>query len=398
MAIPDKDFQDIKDRIAKFVQQELLDNEKQFQAKHTFADHLPYLEEKRNQVREMGLFTPQIPKEYGGLGLSLHQLGQIYEILASTFYGLYVFNCQAPDAGNMEILMDHGTDYQKETFLKPLIDGKIRSCFSMTEPEFAGSNPLMMGTIAKKEGSNYVINGHKWFTSSAEGASFAIAMVVTDPDNPNPYLRASQIIVPTDTEGFNFIRNISVMGDEGDGWNAHAEIRYENCTVPEENVLGTPGAGFKIAQDRLGPGRIHHCMRWIGECERAFDMMCERAVSREIAPGKPLGSKQTVQNWIADSRAEINASRLMVLDAASKIDKSGAASAKVEISTIKFFVAQVLQNVLDRAVQTHGALGMTDDTFLASLWRHERSARIYDGADEVHRSRVAREILKEYSK
>jgi alkylation response protein AidB-like acyl-CoA dehydrogenase len=188
------------------------------------------------------------------------------------------------------------------------------------------------------------------------------------------------------------------MGDEGDGWNAHAEIRYENCIVPEENVLGTPGAGFKIAQDRLGPGRIHHCMRWIGECERAFSMMCERAVSREIAPGKTLGTKQTIQNWIADSRAEINASRLMVLDAASKIDASGAESAKVEISTIKFFVAQVLQNVLDRAVQTHGALGMTDDTFLASLWRHERSARIYDGADEVHRSRVAREILKQYSK
>jgi len=199
MAIPDKDFQDIKNKIANFVQEELASNEKQFQGKHTFADHLPYLEEKRNKVRQMGLFAPQIPKEYGGLGLSLHQLGQIYEILGSTFYGLYVFNCQAPDAGNMEILMDHGTDYQKETFLQPLIDGKIRSCFSMTEPEFAGSNPLMMGTTAKKEGSNYVINGHKWFTSSAEGASFAIAMVMTDPENSNPYLRASQIIVPTDT-------------------------------------------------------------------------------------------------------------------------------------------------------------------------------------------------------
>ena len=346
----------------------------------------------------MGLFAPQISKEYGGLGLSLHQLGQIYEILGHAFYGLYVFNCQAPDAGNMEILIEHGTDYQKETFLKPLVEGKIRSCFSMTEPEYAGSNPVIMGTIAKKEGSNYVINGHKWFTSSAEGASFAIVMVVTDPDNPNPYLRASQIIVPTDTPGFNFIRNIPVMGDEGDGWSAHAEIRYENCTVPEENVLGPVGSGFKIAQDRLGPGRIHHCMRWIGECERAFDMMCERAVSRELSPGKPLASKQTIQNWIADSRAEINASRLMVLDAARKIDEEGAESAKVEISTIKFFVAQVLQQVLDRAVQIHGALGMTDDTPLASLFRHERAARIYDGADEVHKSRVAREILKSYSK
>ena len=398
MALPNKEFEDIKNRIKQFVDEELVVDEKEFNSMHTFSEHLSYLEEKRNKVREMGLFAPQISKEYGGLGLSLHQLGQIYEILGHAFYGLYVFNCQAPDAGNMEILIEHGTDYQKETFLKPLVEGKIRSCFSMTEPEYAGSNPVIMGTIAKKEGSNYVINGHKWFTSSAEGASFAIVMVVTDPENTNPYLRASQIIVPTDTPGFNFIRNIPVMGDEGDGWSAHAEIRYENCTVPEENVLGPVGAGFKIAQDRLGPGRIHHCMRWIGECERAFDMMCERAVSRELSPGKPLASKQTIQNWIADSRAEINASRLMVLDAAKKIDEEGAESAKVEISTIKFFVAQVLQQVLDRAVQVHGALGMTDDTPLASLFRHERAARIYDGADEVHKSRVAREILKSYSK
>jgi len=397
MAIADKEFQKIKSTIKDFIEEEMV-NEEKFDVKHTFEEHLPYLEEKRNKVRSLGLFTPQISKEYGGLGLSLYQLGQIYEILGHSFYGLYVFNCQAPDAGNMEILMDHGSDYQKDTFLKPLLSGDIRSCFSMTEPEFAGSNPTMMGTIAKKDGKNYVINGHKWFTSSADGASFAIAMVVTDPDNPNPYLRASQIIVPTDTEGFKFIRNIPVMGDEGDGWNAHAEIRYENCTVPEENLLGKAGEGFKIAQDRLGPGRIHHCMRWVGECERMFDMMCNRALTRELAPNKPLATKQTIQNWIAESRAEINASRLMVLDTAKKIDEYGANSAKVEISTIKFYVANVLQNVLDRVLQVHGALGMTDDTPIALLYRHERAARIYDGADEVHKARVAREILKSYSK
>ena len=397
MAIADKEFQKIKSTIKDFIKEEMVSEEK-FDVQHTFKEHLPYLEEKRDKVRSLGLFTPQIPKEYGGLGLSLYQLGQIYEILGHSFYGLYVFNCQAPDAGNMEILMDHGSDYQKDTFLKPLLSGDIRSCFSMTEPEFAGSNPTMMGTIAKKDGKNYVINGHKWFTSSAEGASFAIAMVVTDPDNPNPYLRASQIIVPTDTEGFKFIRNIPVMGDEGDGWNAHAEIRYENCTVPEENLLGKAGEGFKIAQDRLGPGRIHHCMRWVGECERMFDMMCNRALTRELAPNKPLATKQTIQNWIAESRAEINASRLMVLDTAKKIDEYGENSAKVEISTIKFYVANVLQNVLDRVLQVHGALGMTDDTPIALLYRHERAARIYDGADEVHKARVAREILKSYSK
>ena len=397
MAITDKEFQQIKSTIKDFIKEEMVSEEK-FDVKHTFKEQLPYLEEKRNKVRSLGLFTPQIPKEYGGLGLSLHQLGQIYEILGHAFYGLYVFNCQAPDAGNMEILMDHGSDYQKETFLKPLLNGDIRSCFSMTEPEFAGSNPTMMGTIAKKDGENYVINGHKWFTSSADGASFAIAMVVTDPDNSNPYLRASQIIVPTDTEGFRLIRNIPVMGDEGDGWNAHAEIRYENCIVPEKNLLGKAGEGFKIAQDRLGPGRIHHCMRWVGECERMFDMMCNRALTRELAPNKPLATKQTIQNWIAESRAEINASRLMVLDTAKKIDEHGADSTKVEISTIKFYVANVLQKVLDRVLQVHGALGMTDDTPIAFLYRHERAARIYDGADEVHKSRVAREILKSYSK
>ena len=396
MAISTEKFEDIKSKIQQFIKQEMLADESFFDINHKFADYLPFLEEKRNKVREMGLFAPQIPKDHGGLGLSLHQLGQIYEILGQTFYGLYVFNCQAPDAGNMEILMEHGTEYQKETFLNPLVAGKIRSCFSMTEPDYAGSNPIMMGTTAVKDGSSYVINGHKWFTSSADGADFAIAMVITNPENPNPYMRASQIIIPTDTEGFNFIRNISVMGDEGDGWNAHAEIKYENCIVPEQNVLGPVGAGFKIAQDRLGPGRIHHCMRWIGECERAFEMMCERAASRELMPGKPLALKQTVQNWIAESRAEINASRLMVLDAAKKIDNEGAYAAKVEISTIKFYVAQVLQNVLDRAVQVHGALGMTDDTPLASLYRHERSARIYDGADEVHKTRVAKEIMKKY--
>ena len=398
MAISTEKFENIKSKIQQFIDEEMIADENSFDLSHKFADHLPFLEEKRNKVREMGLFTPQIPKNHGGLGLSLYQLGQIYEILGQTFYGLYVFNCQAPDAGNMEILMEHGTEYQKENFLNPLVAGKARSCFSMTEPDYAGSNPIMMGTTAIKDGSNYVINGHKWFTSSADGADFAIVMVITDPENPNPYMRASQIIIPTDTKGFNFIRNISVMGDEGDGWNAHAEIKYENCIVPEKNVLGPVGAGFKIAQDRLGPGRIHHCMRWIGECEKAFEMMCERAASRELAPGKPLALKQTVQNWIAESRAEINASRLMVLDAAKKIDNEGAYAAKVEISTIKFYVAQVLQNVLDRAIQVHGALGMTDDTPLASLYRHERSARIYDGADEVHKTRVAKEIMKKYLK
>ena len=359
-------------------------------------DVISYLEAKRAENRNAGLWLPQIPEQWGGMGLSLTEFGRMSEVLGGSFYGHYLMNCQAPDAGNMEILIEHGTREQQDEYLKPLLAGNIRSCFAMTEPENPGSNPTLMSTTAVIDGDDYVINGHKWFTSSADGASFAIAMVVTDPENENPYLRASQIIVPTDTSGYQFVRNIPVMGEEGAGYSSHAEIKFNNCRVPKSNVLGKSGAGFAIAQNRLGPGRIHHCMRWIGICEKAFSLMCQRAASREISPGKMLATKQTVQNWIAECRAEINAARLMVLDAANKIDVHGAKASKVEISTIKFYVAQVLDKVLDCAIQTHGALGITDDTVLAYWYRHERGARIYDGADEVHKSRVAREILKSY--
>ena len=344
----------------------------------------------------MGLWLPQIPKEYGGLGLTLEQHGEISEILGASPYGFYVFNCQAPDAGNMEILIEFGTEEQKEKYLNPLLDGKIRSCFAMTEPNFAGSNPVNMGTLATKENGNYIINGHKWFTSSFDGAKFAIVMLISDPNNENPYKKASQIIVPTESEGVKFIRNISVMGHPGGGWESHAEIKFENVKVPLSNVLGGDGEGFSIAQKRLGPGRIHHCMRWIGMCERSFDLMCKRAASRELAHGQLLADKQTIQNWIAECRAEINAARLMIKDTAHKIDSQGVYKTRNEISIIKFYCANVLQKVVDYAIQVHGALGVTDDTILASYYRHERAARIYDGADEVHKSRVARQILKKY--
>lgn len=350
----------------------------------------------RDEVKTKQLWGPQIPVAYGGLGLTNKQHGMVSEILGMSPVGHYVFNCQAPDAGNMEILMEFGTDAQKEAFLFPLINGDIRSCFSMTEPQNAGSNPLLMDTTAIREKDEYIINGHKWFTSSADGAKFAIVMAVTNPDHPNPYKRTSQIIVPADTSGFHIVRNIPIMGDTGAGYFSHAEIKYENCRVPVTHILGKEGDGFAIAQARLGPGRIHHCMRWIGICERAFDMMCAYAVSRQTSPGKTLSEKQTIQNWIAECRAEINAARLLVLDAAEKIDLHGQENAKVEISVIKFYVANVLQNVLDKAIQVHGALGVTDDTILSWWYRHERGARIYDGPDEVHKSRVAREILKAY--
>ena len=321
---------------------------------------------------------------------------RISEILGSSPYGHYVFNCQAPDAGNMEILIECGTKEQKEKYLKPLLKGEIRSCFAMTEPDFAGSNPVEMGTIATKDKNSYIINGHKWFTSGFDGAEFAIVMLISNPDSENPYKKASQIIVPLKTKGVEFVRNIQIMGHSGGGWESHSEIKFNNVVVPLTNVLGSDGEGFLIAQKRLGPGRIHHCMRWIGICERSFDLMCKRAISRKLAYGKRLADKQTIQNWISECRAEINAARLLVQDAAKKIDTQGAYESRNEISIIKFYCANVLQKVVDCAIQVHGAKGITDDTILAAYYRHERAARIYDGADEVHKSSLARQILKQY--
>ena len=381
--------------VREFMQREVHPLEPSFGYK-SFKEMLPELKKVREKVKQMGLFTPHIPEEFGGGGLSLVEFAHLSEELGRSPLGHYVFNCQAPDAGNMEILMGHGSDAQKERYLKPLVAGEIRSCFAMTEPEFAGSNPVWMGTTAKKDGGEWVVRGHKWFSTAVEGAAFAIVMAVTNPDADDSYTRASMIIVPTDTEGFELLQNISVMGHRGSDYATHAEVALHGCRVPLENLLGAEGMGFIIAQDRLGPGRIHHCMRWIGICERAFDLMCQHAVSRELAPGKPLGTRQIVQEWIADSRAEINAARLMVLQAAWKIDKEGTYAAREEISVIKYYVANTMQRVLDRAIQAHGALGLTDATPLAFWYAHERAARIYDGPDEVHKTMVAKRILKNH--
>jgi alkylation response protein AidB-like acyl-CoA dehydrogenase len=377
-----------------FVEEELYPLEPEAR-EHGFKALVPKLREKRAKVRQLGLWCPQIPREQGGMGLSLLEHGQVSEVLGGSTLGHYCFNCQAPDAGNMEILMQFGSEMQKKTWFRPLVEGEIRSCFSMTEPDRPGSNPVWMDTTAVKQGSDYVINGRKWFTSSYDGASFAIVMAVTNPEAP-PHKRASQIIVPLNTPGFKFVRNIPLMGHAGDDYDSHAEVTYENCRVPQTYLLGEEGAGFAIAQERLGPGRIHHCMRWIGICERSFDLMCRRAASRELAPGKPLGSQQIIQQWIADSRAEINAARLMVLEAAWKIDNQGMNQAREEISCIKFFAADVLLKVIDRAIQVHGALGITSDTPLSTFLRNERGARIYDGADEVHKVVVAKRVLSRY--
>ncbi|MBI5478830.1 MAG: acyl-CoA dehydrogenase family protein [Deltaproteobacteria bacterium] len=392
--IPER-VRNIRQIVRDFMQREIYPLELALRSR-PFRELVPVLAEKRAKAQQTGLFAPHIPEALGGGGLSLTEFAFMSEELGRSPIGHYVFNCQAPDVGNMEILMAHGTAEQQERWLRPLVRGEIRSCFTMTEPEYAGSNPVWLGTTARKDGSDWVINGQKWFATAVEGAAFAICMAVTNPEAPSPYSRASMIIVPTGTPGFELVRNVSVMGDQGSDYASHAEVSYQSCRVPQANTLGAEGAGFIIAQDRLGPGRIHHCMRWIGICERAFELMCQRAAQRELGPGKPLGTRQIVQQWIADSRAEINGARLMVLHAAWKIDAEGAYAAREEISLIKFTVANVLQRVLDRAIQVHGALGMTDDTPLAYWYAHERAARIYDGPDEVHKTVVARRILREH--
>lgn len=382
--------------IQQFLREQVLPLEPAFLA-GGFARVEAELQAVRERARKGGLWIPTMAREYGGRDLALRAFAPLSEALGYSPLGHFALNSQAPDIGNMELLAQHGNDEQRRRFLHPLARGEVRSCFTMTEPGYAGSNPTLMGTTAVADGDHYVINGHKWFATGADGAAFAIAMALTDPAADDPHKRASLFIVPTDTPGYIHVRRIPVMGDEGEGPFSHSEIRYEDCRVPAANLVGDPGAGFRLAQQRLGPGRIHHCMRWIGICERAFGLMCARAADREIAPGRTLASRQTVQNWIAESRADIDAARLLVLDTAQRIDDDGAAAVRREISQIKFHVARVMLTTLDRAIQVHGAAGLTDETLLSHWFRHERGARVYDGPDEVHKSLVARLVLRAYA-
>jgi alkylation response protein AidB-like acyl-CoA dehydrogenase len=386
----------ILDLVGDFVDRELIPIEGEML--HGSPEHVAELvAAAQDKVRQMELWAPNHPVEFGGLGLSMVEHGLLSEALGRSPLGHTVFGVQAPDAGNVEILHQHATPEQREQWLRPLVEGKIRSCFSMTEPETAGSNPLLLETTAVKDGDDYVINGQKWFTSSADGAAFAIVMAVTDPDAP-PYQRTSMIIVPTDTPGFNLVRNVSVMGHVGSGHASHAEVIYQSCRVPQSNLLGLEGGGFVIAQERLGPGRIHHCMRWLGIASRAFDLMCARANERVIdTDGSTLADRQVIQHWAAELDAEIRGARLQTLHAAWMIDTQGAKAARDEISAIKFSVAATMLKAVDTAIQVHGALGVTDDTILAHWYRHERAARIYDGADEVHKTTLGRRILRRYA-
>ncbi|MEQ8798323.1 MAG: acyl-CoA dehydrogenase family protein [Salinisphaeraceae bacterium] len=379
------------DKAQAFVDERLIPLEPEVMGRD-WPEIEPQLNELRAEVKKMGMWAPNLPAEVGGMGLSLMDLALLSEVMGQTPFGHFSFGAQAPDAGNMELLLEFGTEDQKERFLKPLAAGEIRSCFSMTDKNTAGSNPTLLKATAVRDGDEYVINGHKWFTSSYDGSAFTVVMAVTNPE-AEKHLRASMIIVPSDQDGVEFVRNAPVMGHPGSGWFSHAELKYHDVRVPAANMLGPEGQGFLLAQKRLGPGRIHHCMRWLGICKRAQKLLCRRALEREVADGQMLADQQAVQFWIAENAAEIEAARSMVLKAAWTGDTYGFKAARNEIGMIKYFVAGVLQRVVDRALQAHGALGMTDDTVLAWYYREERAARIYDGPDEVHKRTVARHEL-----
>ena len=367
----------------------------------TYDQILVAIKPLQEQVKARGLWAAHLDHDLGGQGFGQLKLGLMHEILGQTPLGPVVFGNNAPDSGNAEIIaigmkMSGRSDHW-EPWLTPLLEGRIRSGFSMTEPATAGSDPTLLQTRAVRDGDEWVISGHKWYTTNGSVADILIVMAVTNPD-VHPYQGSSMIIVPVTTPGVTIVRDVASMDDPEVSYGKfgnHAEIIYDEVRVPAANLIGNEGDGFLLAQARLGPGRIHHCMRWLGQSKRAFDMLCERAVSR-YTHGSLLAEKQTVQNWIADSKAEMHAARLMTLHAAWKMDQVGASASRDEIAMIKYFGASVLYNVIDRALQAHGALGYSADMPLEAMYRAARAARIYDGPDEVHRQTVARRALKSY--
>ncbi len=363
-----------------------------------WTELLPLLAPLRDEVKRQGLWAAHLPPELGGQGFGQVKLGLMHEILGtSTPLGPLVFGNAAPDSGNSEILALAGTEEQRERYLHPLLAGDVTSCFSMTERDTAGSDPTLLETRAVRDGDWYVVNGRKWYTTNGSIADFAVVMVVTDPEAPR-HRRASMLVLPMDTPGVEVVRDIANMEDPAESFGkfgGHAEVLFHDVRVPTDALLGGEGDGFLIAQQRLGPGRIHHCMRWVGVANRAFDALCERALSR-TSHGSVLSEKQSVQNWIADSAIQIQAARLMTLHAAWKIDNLGVKAARQDIGLIKVFGAQMMHDVLDRAIQIHGSIGYSSDLPLERMQRYARAARIYDGPDEVHRQTIARQILREH--
>ena len=382
---PGPEVQAIRDRVRAFVDGRVIPAETVLDRHDDEAAGL--MRELQAEAKREGLWALGLPKEIGGGGLGFLPYCHVNEEVGRSEHAMLALGTHSAQDATMLHLF--GTPEQKERWLHPLVAGDIYPSIGMTEPEAPGSDPTQVRTTAVLEDGEWVIDGHKWFITGANVAAFTTVFAVTDPDAP-PHGRCSLIVVPTDTPGYEIVRVIPVMGETG---GAHCELRLDGARVPADNLLGPRGQAFKIAQARLGPGRIYHCMRWLGQAQRAFDLMCRRALEREVAGG-PLADKQLVQAFIADSAAEILAARLMTLDAAGRIDAGE--DARVEISLIKFFGAKVLHDVIDRAIQVHGALGVSGDTPLEGMYRRARLARFYDGPDEVHRITAARRILRGY--
>jgi acyl-CoA dehydrogenase len=384
------DINDIRGRTAKIVANEIIPNENLLRTGSAEARQLR--DDIRNRVKAEGLWAPHLPVEYGGMGIGFMKHAFMNEVLAWSPFSNHLFGVIAPNSGNQTVLIKYGTEEQKKKWLDPLIAGEIESCFSMTEPEQPGSNPYAIQTRAVRDGDEWVINGHKWFTSNARRANFAIVMTRTEDASGEHGARdkMTQIIVPMDTPGVNIIRSVPVWGHEGGD---HCEIRYENVRVPLTNALGREGTGHQAAQDRLGAGRVFHCMNSIGQMWRAFDLMCNRAMTREVHGGM-LETKQFIQGFIADSYIDIQAARLMTIHTAEVIDSGG--DSRTDISAIKIFVPAAFERVVDRAIQVHGAMGVSGDTPLAGMYTGARTLRIADGPDEVHRIVIAKNVMKQY--
>ena len=400
MLSPTPRAEDLKKRVAAFVEEHVMPAEPVFHEQLEKAadrwDVPPVMEELKKKAKAQGLWNLFVPKHHDPNALSNLEYAPLCEIMGRSPIGAEPFNCSAPDTGNMEVLIRYGTDAQKKQWLVPLLEGKIRSCFAMTEPAVASSDATNIRAQIRRDGDHYVVNGRKWWTSGAtdKRCKVAIFMGQTNPEAP-PYQRQSMIIVPMDAPGVKVVRSLSVFGYD-DAPHGHAEVEFKNVRVPASNILLGEGRGFEIAQGRLGPGRIHHCMRLIGVAERALESMCQRAMSR-VAFGKTIAEQSVNKHWIAESRMEIEQARLLTLNAADMMDKVGNKAARAEIAMIKVVAPNVATKVLDRAMQVHGGAGVSQDFHLAMAYAHSRSLRFADGPDEVHRDAIAKWELRKYT-
>jgi acyl-CoA dehydrogenase len=390
---------DYRERVLRFMDENVYPNEKAVSDWHrTAADRwqpIPLIEELKKKAKAQGLWNMFLPDDGHGAGLSNLEYAPLCEIMGRVSFAPEVFNCSAPDTGNMEVLARYGSEEQQEKWLKPLLAGEIRSCFAMTEPEVASSDATNIQSSIVRDGDQYVINGRKWWSSGAGDprCKIAIFMGKTDPQGPR-HAQQSMILVPFDTPGVKVLRMLTVFGYDH-APHGHAEVVYTNVRVPKENLLLGEGRGFEIAQGRLGPGRIHHCMRSIGQAERALELMCER-VHQRVAFGRRLAEFESIQVDIAQSRIEIDQARLLTMNAAHLMDTVGNKEARKEIAMIKVVAPKVLLDVLDRAIQAHGGMGVCQDTFLASAWAGARTLRLADGPDEVHLASIAKAEMRPF--